>query len=83
MGWENSIGFDCSALIQLSYASQNILIPRNSDDQFQIAEKINFSENNFVSGNLMYWKGHIGIILNRKKFLHSNGFSYESRRGKY
>ena len=58
----------------LSYASNNIMIPRNSIDQFKISEKLKFSEDNFTTGNLMYWKGHIGIILNRKKFLHSNGF---------
>ena len=82
MGWKNSIGFNCSALIQLSYASNNIMIPRNSVDQFKISKKLKFSENNFTTGNLMYWKGHIGIILNRKKFLHSNGFHMKVE-GKY
>ena len=73
-GGKTPLGLDCSALIQLSYASNNIMIPRNSIDQFKISEKLKFSEDNFTTGNLMYWKGHIGIILNRKKFLHSNGF---------
>ena len=73
-GEENPFGLDCSALIQLSYASNNIMIPRNSVDQFKISKKLKFSEDNFTTGNLMYCKGHIGVILNRKRFLHANGF---------
>ena len=73
-GGKTPFGLDCSALIQLSYASNNIMIPRNSVDQFKISKKLKFSEDNFTTGNLMYWKGHIGVILNRKRFLHANGF---------
>ena len=41
-GGKTPEGLDCSALIQLSYACQNILIPRNSYNQFKISQKLPF-----------------------------------------
>ncbi len=73
-GGKTPEGLDCSALIQLSYACQNILIPRNSYNQFKISKKLPFLKKNLSSGNLIYWKGHIGIILDQNNFLHANGY---------
>ena len=73
-GGKTPSGLDCSALIQLSYACQNISIPRNSLDQFKISQQLPFLKKNLSAGNLIYWKGHIGIIIDQNNFLHSNGY---------
>ncbi len=73
-GGKTPAGLDCSALIQLSYACQNISIPRNSNDQFEISQKLPYLKKNFIPGNLIYWSGHIGIIVDENNFLHSNGY---------
>ena len=60
-GGRNSIGIDCSALIQLSLQAAGILIPRDTKEQ----EKMKWKEISKISmlerGTLVFWKGHIGV----------------------
>ena len=74
-GGRSSYGIDCSALIQISLDSFGIQFPRNSSQQF---EKLNNNEIEFTAlkrGDLVYWKGHIAIIINNKDIIHANGFN--------
>ena len=74
-GGKDSLGIDCSALIQLSLQNCNLLCPRNSSDQINLPgdniENISLIRN----GDLVFWNGHVGIYLENKNFLHSNAFT--------
>ena len=72
-GGRSSFGIDCSALIQLSLNLSGILFPRNSVTQFDTLKNKIVEASNFKRGDFIYWEGHIGIILNNKEILHSNG----------
>ena len=80
-GGRDSIGIDCSALLQLSKSFSGEDLPRDSRDQFEYFKK---SKNykivsnpllgNFSRGNIIYWKGHIAIVINKEKLIHASAF---------
>ena len=74
-GGRDSLGIDCSALVQLSLQAGGIKFPRNSSQQrlFKNLKLINYDK--VQRGNLIFWEGHVGIILNHKEMIHSNSFS--------
>ena len=74
-GGRDSLGIDCSALVQLSLQAGGIKFPRNSSQQrlFKNLRLINYDK--VQRGNLIFWEGHVGIILNHKEMIHSNSFS--------
>jgi cell wall-associated NlpC family hydrolase len=73
-GGRNSEGIDCSALVQLSLQTAGIFVPRDSCQQI----KINFPEikniNSIKRGTLIFWDGHVGIMINKNILLHANSF---------
>lgn len=74
-GGRSSLGLDCSALVQLSWQSCGIECPRDTDMQFDnFGSLLNYDgdENSLKRGDLVFWKGHIGIWVDRDRFLHSN-----------
>ena len=76
-GGRNSIGLDCSALLQLSYQTYGENIPRNSFDQSLLnKEKIKNNET-LKRGFTIFWKGHVGIMLDETNCIHANAFHME------
>ncbi len=74
-GGRTSHGLDCSALVQLSWQACGITPPRDSDMLFSsFGEPIEFTGDESVlrKGDLVFWKGHVGIWLDEDHFLHSN-----------
>lgn len=74
-GGRSSLGLDCSALVQLSWQACGIDCPRDTDMQFdQFGMLINYDgqESSLRRGDLVFWKGHIGIWIDEDRFLHSN-----------
>ena len=74
-GGRNSLGIDCSALVQLSLQAGGIKFPRNSSQQRLFKKLKLVSYDNVGRGNLIFWEGHVGITLNHKEMIHSNSFS--------
>ena len=76
-GGRSSLGIDCSALVQISLATAGIPAPRDSDMQ---AEELfarleagpGYQE--LQRGDLIFWKGHVGIICAPGELLHTNGY---------
>ena len=65
-------GIDCSALIQLCLNFNNRFCPRDTDQQIKFFKKnINFK--NIKKNNIIYWKGHVALILSSKKLIHAYG----------
>ena len=71
-GGKSYKGIDCSALIQLYYLYNNKFFPRDTKDQisFKRGKKkiIKFSK-----GDIIYWRGHVAVCLNRSKLIHAYG----------
>ncbi len=70
-GGKTSDGIDCSALIQIYFYYNRIFFPRDSKDQIKFCKKMKGKK--FSKGDIIFWKGHVGICLNQKKFIHAYG----------
>ena len=65
-GGRDSIGIDCSALIQLSLETYGVNFPR--DTKLQILENYKkIKINNLQRGAIVFWEGHVGVMTDRKK----------------
>ena len=76
-GGRNSIGLDCSALLQLSYQTYGENIPRNSTDQSLLNKEIIMNKEKLERGFVIFWKGHVGIMVDEIYCLHANAFHME------
>lgn len=73
-GGRNSLGIDCSALIQLSYEAYGFHIPRDTKDQINLKKAIISDLKNLRRGHVIFWPGHVGIMVDRLNCLHANAF---------
>ena len=70
-GGKTTKGIDCSALIQIYFYYNRIYFPRDSKDQLKFCKKNN--KNKLSLGDIVFWKGHVGICINKSKFIHAYG----------
>ena len=70
-GGKTSDGIDCSALIQIYFYYNRIFFPRDSKDQIKFCKKKNVKKK--VKGDIIFWKGHVGVCLDSSKFIHAYG----------
>jgi len=75
-GGRSSLGIDCSGLVQVSLQSAGIECPRDSDMQAAFGTPVSFNgdTNTLRRGDLVCWKGHIGIVSATGRLLHANAF---------
>lgn len=72
-GGKSSIGVDCSGLVQVSLAAAGKSAPRDSDMQeTQLGEPVETGAP-LARGDLIFWKGHVGIMRDATTLLHANG----------
>jgi cell wall-associated NlpC family hydrolase len=74
-GGRSDRGLDCSALVQLSLMRCGIDAPRDSDMQeagLGSPGPYNGNEDVLQRGDLVFWKGHVGIWIAPERFLHAN-----------
>jgi len=76
-GGRSSLGLDCSALVQLAAQTGGIMLPRDSDMQeAEGGTEIPFNDlASLLRGDLLFWKGHVGIITGPNQLLHANGYT--------
>ena len=70
-GGKTADGIDCSSLIQIYFYYNKIFFPRDTKDQIKFCKKKN--KKRFLKGDIIFWKGHVGICLNQSKFIHAYG----------
>ena len=70
-GGKSIDGIDCSALIQLFFKYNRKFFPRDTKDQIKYCKKK--TNKKFVGGDIIFWKGHVGLCLDKKKFIHAYG----------
>ena len=71
-GGRESLGLDCSALVQLSLAACNRACPRDTDMQRGFFAEI--AEADRARGDLVFWKGHVAVLLDADTIIHANAF---------
>ena len=64
-------GIDCSALIQIYFYYNRIFFPRDSKDQINFSKKK--IKKKLSKGDIIFWKGHVGICINQNRFIHAYG----------
>lgn len=80
-GGNSRAGIDCSGLAQLAYGLCGIGIPSDSDLQQATGHPV--AEGAEQRGDLIFWKGHVALIVDETRLIHANGHSmsvaYEGR----
>ena len=70
-GGKTYIGIDCSALIQIYFYYNRIFFPRDTKDQIRFCKRKRGK--NRLKGDIVFWRGHVGICLNKSRFIHAYG----------
>ena len=73
-GGRDSMGIDCSALVQLSYQAYGKNIPRNTSDQINAFKKKVEDVNKLDRGFVVFWEGHVGIMIDKLNCIHANAY---------
>ena len=90
-GGTNPHGFDCSGLVQYSYAQAGISLPRTSQAIFRASHLVDPRE--IQAGDLVFFTisstkiAHVGIYADSNRFIHApssgKGVSYASLKNSY
>ena len=70
-GGKTCDGIDCSALIQIYFYYNRIFFPRDTKNQIRFCKRKR--SKNRLKGDIVFWKGHVGICLNKSRFIHAYG----------
>jgi cell wall-associated NlpC family hydrolase len=70
-GGRSAAGVDCSGLIQIARQAAGLPCPRDSDMQQRAPGR---DVERLRRGDLVFWKGHVGVMLSPTRLLHANAF---------
>ncbi len=70
-GGRESLGLDCSGLVQQALFACGYACPRDTDQQQELGVEIAPAE--FGRGDLVFWTGHVAIGLGDGRIVHANG----------
>lgn len=73
-GGKSWLGIDCSGLIQLAMEACGGTAPRDSDMQAAgLGDPLAEGTTGLTRGDLVFWRGHVGIMADEATLLHANG----------
>ena len=72
-GGRSARGIDCSALVQLALLAAGRAAPRDSDMQEAMLGSALDADAPLRRGDLVFWRGHVGIMQDEATLLHANG----------
>ena len=70
-GGNDSLGLDCSGLVQQAMRACGRACPRDSDQQKALGTSVPDLQS-LIRGDLIFWKGHVGFISGQNRLLHAN-----------
>lgn len=75
-GGRSSLGIDCSALVQLALMATGVAVLRDTDMQAAtIGVPVEGGiEEPLLRGDLIYWKGHVAIVVHGDTIVHASGY---------
>lgn len=68
----DSLGIDCSGLVQAALLRSGVRCPRDSDMQEATLGQRLDSGAKLQRGDLVFWRGHVGIMIDADRLLHAN-----------
>lgn len=68
-GGRESLGLDCSGLVQQALYACGLPCPRDSHQQATLGEPVD----NLLRGDLVFWRGHVAIMNGADTILHASG----------
>ncbi|MEO0962151.1 MAG: C40 family peptidase [Pseudomonadota bacterium] len=71
-GGRSSMGLDCSGLVQCALEAAGITCPRDTDMQEAALGNAMPDSEPLQRGDLLFWKGHVGIMADGATLLHAN-----------
>ena len=74
-GGRTRIGLDCSGLVQSSLQAAGFAAPRDTDmqqDELGISVPVADDLGGPKRGDLVFWKGHVGIMVDGTLMVHAN-----------
>ena len=71
-GGRESMGLDCSGLVQQALYACGQAAPRDSDQQARLGRALDPKE--LGRGDLVLWRGHVGMMLDEVTLIHANAF---------
>ncbi|WP_421785516.1 C40 family peptidase [Hyphobacterium sp.] len=74
-GGKESLGLDCSGLVQSSLEAAGIMVLRDTDMQeAEFAQRFTAIAHDAPRrrGDIVFWKGHVGIMVDEERLLHAN-----------
>ena len=72
-GGKTFAGIDCSGLVQTALAAAGIAAPRDTDQQ-EAALGADCPYLARKRGDLVFWNGHVGIMIDETRLIHANAF---------
>ena len=76
-GGKTRLGLDCSGLLQVALNAAGMTCPRDSDMQeAEVGERLPVADAlpGRVRGDLVFWKAHVGIMIDAERLVHANAF---------
>lgn len=76
-GGRESLGLDCTGLTQQAFEAAGILLPRDSDMQYNwcgAAIDDWRAPGALQRNDLVFWKGHVGLMLDSVRMIHANAW---------
>ena len=74
-GGISSQGLDCSGLVLTSLRAVGQDAPRDADMiEAQLGEHLRVTQSGLKRGDLIFWKGHVGIMQTSGRMIHANGY---------
>ena len=70
-GGRSSLGLDCSGLVHEALTACGLACPRDSDQQMAVGHPL-AGANALRRGDLVFWRGHVGMMLDAHTLLHAN-----------
>jgi hypothetical protein len=69
-GGRSYFGVDCSGFINIILKYFGLTMPRKTKDQVKFGRKVPYGE--IEAGDLLFFRAHVGIALNRTDYIHSS-----------
>lgn len=76
-GGKTRLGVDCSGLLQVAMQAAGLACPRDSDMQLaELGTAVPVGDDlaGLARGDLVFWAGHVGIMLDGTGLLHANAY---------
>ncbi|HWA62624.1 MAG TPA: NlpC/P60 family protein [Caulobacteraceae bacterium] len=69
-GGRDSLGIDCSGLVQQALYACGLACPRDNDQQAALGADV--APERLARGDLVFWTDHVGLMADAERLLHAN-----------